>query len=194
MCFSSSWYKLMVYTMEYYSSKEDIHVLPQCISSVPFFCVLRLSPGNRQAREVTEPFLFWHSMSAAIFIFSFLYFHFIFSFLYFHFIFSNTVCATTLAYFTPSLAPLAVFFHAEAYLGALISVPCATDCSIGLPELRHCKLYFQTNPDVKFRKPNCCCAVPDGRKHVELEKKKWASTKFRCQGPAIPQWQRDLPN
>ena len=26
------------------------------------------------------------------------------------------------------------------------------------------------DPDVKFQKPNCCCAAPDGRKHVELKK------------------------
>ena len=61
-------------------------------------------------------------------------------------------------------------------------MPCATDRSIGLPELRHCKRHFQTDPDVKFRKPDCCCAAPGGRKHVKL--RKWASTKVRCQGPA----------
>ena len=61
-------------------------------------------------------------------------------------------------------------FHAEAYLDASISVPCATDRSIGLPELRHCKRHFQTDPDVKFRKPDCCCAAPGGQKHVELRK------------------------
>ena len=50
-------------------------------------------------------------------------------------------------------------------------MPCTTVSSIGLPELRHCKRHFQTDPDVKFRKPNCCCAAaPDGGKHVELKK------------------------
>ena len=72
-------------------------------------------------------------------------------------------------YYTAYLAPLALF-HAEAYLGALISVLCATDRSIGLPELRHCKRHFQTAPDVEIQKPNCCCEAPDGRKHVELKK------------------------
>ena len=46
-----------------------------------------------------------------------------------------------------------------------LSVPCATDRLIGLPELRHCKRHFQTDPDVKFRKPNCWCAAPECRKH-----------------------------
>ena len=47
--------------------------------------------GNKEAREATEPFLFQHSVSAAIFIFS------------------NTVCVTTLVYYTAYLAPLALF-------------------------------------------------------------------------------------
>ena len=38
--------------------------------------------------------------------------------------------------------------HGEAYLGASISVLCASDRSIGLPELRYCKHHFQTDPAV----------------------------------------------
>ena len=53
----------------------------------------KVRSGNtcRQAREVTGPFLFPHSLNAAIFIFS------------------NTVCVTMLAYYTAYLAPLALF-------------------------------------------------------------------------------------
>ena len=36
------------------------------------------------------------------------------------------------------------------YLNASISVPCATDRSIGLPEWRHFKRHFQTDPDVEI--------------------------------------------
>ena len=63
--------------------------------------------------------------------------------------------------------------------------PCATDHSIGLPELRHCKRHFQTDPDVKFQKPNYCCAAPDGWKFVELKKTGINDSKFRCQGPGL---------
>ena len=73
------------------------------------------TPGNRQAREATGPFLFWHSVSAAI--------------LYF-----RTLCALPRSRSTPSTRCLLRCCHAEAYLGASITVPCATDRSIGLPE------------------------------------------------------------
>ena len=55
------------------------------------FLDYRIDAGNRQARELTEPVLFQHSMNAAIFIFS------------------NTVCVTTLVYYTAYLATLALF-------------------------------------------------------------------------------------
>ena len=93
----------------------------------------------------------------------------------------RTLCALLRSPNKPRTWCLLRCCHAEAYLGASISVPCATDRSIGLPELRHCKRYFQTDPDVEIQKPNCCCVAPDGQKHVKLKKR--ASTKFRCQGP-----------
>ena len=81
----------------------------------------------------------------------------------------RTLCALLRSRNTPRTWCLLRCCHAEAYLGALISVPCATDRSIGLPELHHCKRHFQTDPDVEIQKPNCCCVAPDGRKHVKLK-------------------------
>ena len=109
-------------------------------------------PGNKEAREGTAIFLIRHSSKRS------------------HFYIFRTLCALLRSRNTPLTWCLLRCCHAEAYLGALISVPCATDRSIRLPELRHCKRHFQTDPDVKFRKPDCCCAAPDGRKYVELRK------------------------
>ena len=86
------------------------------------------------------------------------------------FFYFQTLCALLRSRSTPRTWCLLRWCHGEAYLGALISVPCATDRSIGLPELRHCKCHFQTNPDVEIQKPNYCCVAPDGRKHVKLKK------------------------
>ena len=61
------------------------------ISPKPSFDYVTVITGNRQARKATEPFLFQHSVSAAILIFS------------------NTVCVTMLAYYTAYLVPLALF-------------------------------------------------------------------------------------
>ena len=56
------------------------------------FPMLALStPGNKEAREGTARFLCRHSAECS------------------HFIFSNTVCVTTLVYYTAYLAPLALF-------------------------------------------------------------------------------------
>ena len=93
----------------------------------------------------------------------------------------RTMCALLRSRNTPRTWCLLRCCHAEVYLGASISVPYAKDRSIGLPELRHFKRHFQTDPDVEIQKPNCCCVAPDGWKHVKLKKR--ASTKFRCQGP-----------
>ena len=60
----------------------------------------------------------------------------------------RTLCALLRSRSTPRTWCLLRCCHGEAYLGASISVPCATDHSIGLPELRHCKRHFQTDPDV----------------------------------------------
>ena len=115
-------------------------------------CFYDILPGNKEAREGTAIFLIQHSSER----------HHVFYF--------RTLCALLRSRSTPRTWCLSRCCHGEAYLGASISVPCATDRSIGLPELRHCKRHFQTDPDVKFRKPDCCCEAPGGRKHVELRK------------------------
>ena len=72
---------------------------------------------------------------------------------------SKTACVQPFFYFrtlyalqrsrsTPRTWCLWSCCHGEAYLSASISVPCATYRSIGLPELRHCKRHFRTDPDV----------------------------------------------
>ena len=88
-----------------------------------------IESGNKEAREGTATFLIQHSSERS------------------HFLFSNTVCVLR-SRSTPRTWCLSRCCHGEAYLGASISVPCATDRSIGLPELRHCKRHFQTDPDV----------------------------------------------
>ena len=60
--------------------------------------------GNKEAREGTARFLFRHSTECS------------------HFIFSNTVCALLRSCRTPRTLRLLRCFHAEAYLGALISI------------------------------------------------------------------------
>ena len=86
------------------------------------------------------------------------------------FFYFPALCALLRSRSTPRTWRLLRCCHGEAYLGASISMPCATGRSIGLPELRHCKRHFQTDPDVEIQKPNCCCVAPDGRKHVKLKK------------------------
>ena len=49
----------------------------------------------------------------------------------------RTLCALLRSCTTLRIQCLLRYFQAEAYLDALTSVPCATDRSIGLPELRH---------------------------------------------------------
>ena len=110
--------------------------------------------GNKEAREGTARFLLRHRSERS------------------HFnIFEHCVRCYARVVHRVLSASCVVSMQRRIYrLGAPISVPCATDRSIGLPELRHCKCHFQTDPDVKFRKPDCCCPAPDGRKHVELRK------------------------
>ena len=74
-----------------------------------------IKPGNRQAREATEPFFILTVLSVAIFYF-------------------RTLCALLHSRSTPHTWCLLHCCHAEAYLNTSISMPCATDRSIGLPE------------------------------------------------------------
>ena len=112
---------------------------------------LRIFPGNKQAREGTAKFLIRHSSERS------------------HLIFSNTVCVATLALYTAYLAPLALF----PCRGVSRHINRRTVCNRSFDWaswISHWKRHFQTDPDVKFRKPNCCCTAPDCQKHVELRK------------------------
>ena len=109
--------------------------------------------GNKEAREETARFLLRHRSECS------------------HFnIFEHWVHCYARVVHRVLSASCVVSMQRRIYLGESISVPCATDRSIGLPELRHYKRHYQTDPDVKFRKPDCCCPAPDGPKHVELRK------------------------
>ena len=91
----------------------------------------RVLQGNSQLREVTEPFSFWHSVSAAI--------------LYF-----QTLCALLRSCSTPGTSLLHCF-SAEAYLGTSITVPCTTDSSIGLPEFYVTHISLSDGPGCKIQ-------------------------------------------
>ena len=81
---ATSWIWYMVKQIQYNKSRGSSHL----IQSIPLTTVLS---GNKEAREGTARFLCWHSAECS------------------HFIFSNTVCVTTLMYYTAYLAPLALF-------------------------------------------------------------------------------------
>ena len=124
---------------------------PLCLLSPSQRLSLPLRSGNKQAREGTATFLIRHSTERN----------------HFHCV----RCYARVVYrVVHRVLSASCVVSMQRRIGASISVPYATDRSIGIPELRHRKRHFQTDPDVKFRKTNCCCAAPDGRKHVELRK------------------------
>ena len=119
----------------------------------------RSSPlaGNRQVREATEPFfLFQHSVSAA------------------NFIFSNTMCVTTLAYYTTYLAPLALF----PCRGVSRRTDKRTVCN------RSFDWALSHGPGCKIPEAQLLLCSSRWSETCGTEEKR-PSTKFRCQGPAI---------
>ena len=89
-------------------------------------------------------------------------------------IFKNfrTLCALLRSRSTPRTLCLLRCCHGEAYLGASISVLCATDRSIGLPELRHCKRSLSDEPGCKIPEAQLLLCSSTRSETCETEEKR----------------------